>query len=53
MWLRQFELDGFLPMLYAVRNHVPMFTGKVVPGTRTDLPQIPESAADPRGRSPR
>lgn len=48
MWLRQFELDGFLPMLYAVRNHVPMFTGKVVPGTRTDLPQIPESAADPR-----
>ena len=42
MWLRRFELDGFLPMLHAVRNHVPMFAGRVVPGTRTDLPQLPE-----------
>ena len=42
MWLRRFELDGFLPMLHAVRNHVPMFAGRVVPGTRTDLPQLPD-----------
>lgn len=41
MWLRRFELDGFIPMLHAVRNHVPMFAGRVVPGTRTDLPQMP------------
>jgi len=42
MWLRRFELDGFIPMLHAVRNHVPMFAGRVVPGTRNDLPQMPE-----------
>ena len=42
MWLRRFELDGFLPLLHAVRNHVPMFAGRVVPGTRTDLAQLPE-----------
>lgn len=41
MWLRRFELDGFIPMLHAVRNHVPMFAGRVVPGTRNDLPQLP------------
>ena len=42
MWTRRFELDGFMPMLHAVRNHVPMFAGRVVPGTRTDLAQLPE-----------
>ena len=42
MWQRRFELDGFIPLLHAVRNHVPMFSGRVVPGTRTDLPQLPE-----------
>ena len=42
MWQRRFELDGFLPLLHAVRNHVPTFAGRVVPGTRTDLPQLPE-----------
>ena len=42
MWQRRFELDAFLPLLHAVRNHVPMFAGRVVPGTRTDLPQLPE-----------
>ena len=41
MWLRRFELDGFIPMLHAVRNHVPMFAGRVVPGTRNDLSQLP------------
>ena len=25
-----------------MRNHVPTFAGRVVPGTRTDLPQLPE-----------
>ena len=41
MWLRRFELDGLVPMMHAVRNHVPMFAGRVVPGTRNDLPQLP------------
>ena len=41
MWLRRFELDGFIPLLHALRNHVPAFAGKVVPGTRTNLPQSP------------
>lgn len=41
MWLRRFELDGFIPMLHALRNHMPMFAGRVVPGTRSDLPQLP------------
>ena len=41
MWLRRFELDAFIPMLHAVRNHVPIFAGRVVPGPRTDLPQVP------------
>ena len=41
MWLRRFELDGLIPMLHAVRNHLPMFAGRVVPGTRTHLPQLP------------
>ena len=42
MWLRRYELDGFIPLLHAFRNHVPRFAGRVVPGTRTDLPQLPE-----------
>jgi glutathione S-transferase len=41
MWLRRFELDALIPMLHAVRNHLPAFAGRVVPGTRTDLPQLP------------
>ena len=41
MWCRRIELDGFMPMLHAVRNHVPMFAGRVIPGTRSDLPQLP------------
>jgi glutathione S-transferase len=48
MWLRRFELDGLIPMLHAVRNHLPMFAGRVVPGTRTDLPQL--SAMVTRGK---
>ena len=45
MWNRRLELDGFMPILHAVRNSVPMFAGRVVPGTRTDLPQLPEMVA--------
>ena len=41
MWNRRVELDGFMPILHAVRNSVPAFEGKVVPGTRTDLAQLP------------
>ena len=48
MWNRRVELDGFMPGLHAVRNSVPMFAGRVVPGTRTDLPQLPAMAE--RGR---
>ena len=39
MWARRFELDGFTPLLHALRNHLPNFAGRVVPGTRADLPQ--------------
>ncbi len=39
MWMRRFELDAFIPLLHALRNRLPNFAGKVVPGTRTDLPQ--------------
>lgn len=48
MWNRRVELDGFIPGLHATRNRVPMFAGRVVPGTRTDLPQLP--AMVERGR---
>ena len=41
MWNRRVELDGFMPALHAVRNKVPLFAGRVVPGTRTDLTQLP------------
>ncbi len=41
MWNRRVELDGFMPILHATRNHLPLFAGRVVPGTRTDLPQLP------------
>ena len=44
MWNRRVELDGFLPILHATRNHVPLFAGRVVPGTRTDLAQLPAMA---------
>ncbi|MCP1968485.1 glutathione S-transferase family protein [Bradyrhizobium elkanii] len=48
MWLRRFELDGLVPMLHAVRNSLPAFAGRVVPGTRNGLPQLPELVT--RGR---
>lgn len=42
MWLRRIELDAFIPLLHAVRNKAPMFEGRVLPGYRSDLPQLPE-----------
>ena len=48
MWGRRFELDAFMPLLHALRNHVPNFAGRVVPGTRTDLAQ--SEAMVSRGR---
>jgi len=41
MWNRRVELDGFMPALHASRNDIPLFAGRVVPGTRTDLVQLP------------
>ncbi|MGB7302753.1 MAG: glutathione S-transferase family protein [Burkholderiaceae bacterium] len=41
MWNRRIELDGYIPGLHAVRNKIPMFAGKVIPGTRMALPQSP------------
>ena len=44
MWNRRLELDGFLPLLHAIRNSSPRFEGKVIPGTRNNLPQLPAIA---------
>ena len=49
MWNRRLEIDGLMPMIHAVRNTNPLFAGRVVPGTRTDLAQLPEIAE--RGKS--
>ena len=42
MWNRRVELDGFMPALHALRNADPVYAGRVLPGTRNDLPQRPE-----------
>ena len=41
MWNRRVEIDGFMPILHAVRNHLPNFKGRVIPGYRSELPQLP------------
>ena len=48
MWNRRVEMDGFANLGAAARNTVPMFVGRVLPGLRSDHPQVPEVAA--RGR---
>lgn len=48
MWNRRVELDGYVPALHATRNLSPRFQGRVIPGTRLDLPQLP--AIVERGR---
>lgn len=42
MWNRRLELDGYLPVMHALRNANPAFEGRVLPGTRNDLAQYPE-----------
>ena len=42
MWNRRVELDGFMPALHALRNADPLYEGRVLPGTRNDLAQLPE-----------
>ncbi|MEM7022927.1 MAG: glutathione S-transferase family protein [Pseudomonadota bacterium] len=42
MWNRRVEIDGLMPQTHAVRNLLPMFAGRVLPGTRNDLAQLPE-----------
>lgn len=42
MWNRRVELDGFMPALHALRNADPVYAGRVLPGTRNDLAQVPE-----------
>ena len=44
MWNRRLELDGFLPLLHSIRNSSPRFTGRVIPGTRSELPQLSSMA---------
>ena len=44
MWNRRVELDGFLPAIHSLRNTDAMYAGRVLPGTRNDLPQSPEIA---------
>jgi glutathione S-transferase len=41
MWNRRIEIDGFMPILHAVRNQLPNFKGRVIPGNRSELPQLP------------
>ncbi len=40
-WNRRIEIGGIMPTLHAVRNHLPNFKGRVIPGTRSELPQLP------------
>ena len=42
MWNRRLELDGFLPLLHSIRNKALRFEGKVIPGTRNNLKQLPQ-----------
>lgn len=43
MWNRRVELDGYLPMIFALRNAEPGFQGRVIQGTRnTDVKQSPD-----------
>jgi glutathione S-transferase len=42
MWNRRLELDGFLPLIHSLRNKTSFFIGKVIPGTRNEVKQLPE-----------
>jgi glutathione S-transferase len=42
MWNRRLVLDGFLPLIHSLRNKTSFFIGKVIPGTRNEIKQLPE-----------
>jgi glutathione S-transferase len=42
MWNRRIEFDGFFPLIHSLRNKGSFFKGKVIPGTRNDLEQLPD-----------
>ena len=44
MWNRRLEIDGYLPLMNGIRNKYERFKGKVLSGTRNDLPQFPAIA---------
>ena len=44
MWNRRLEIDGYVPLINGIRNKFERYKGKVLPGTRNDLPQVPEIA---------
>ena len=41
MWNRRLEIDGYIPLINGIRNKFERYGGKVLPGTRNDLPQVP------------
>ncbi len=44
MWNRRLEIDGYIPLINGIRNKFERYKGKVLPGTRNDLPQVPAIA---------
>ena len=44
MWNRRLEIDGYIPLINGIRNKFERYEGKVLPGTRNDLPQVPAIA---------
>ena len=44
MWNRRLEIDGYLPLMNGIRNKFDRYKGKVLSGTRNDLPQFPALA---------
>ncbi len=44
MWDRRLEIDGYIPLINGIRNKFERYEGKVLSGTRNDLPQVPEIA---------
>ena len=44
MWNRRLEIDGYIPLMNGIRNKFERYEGKVLPGTRNDLPQVPAIA---------
>ncbi|MFL2800002.1 MAG: glutathione S-transferase family protein [Paracoccaceae bacterium] len=44
MWNRRLEIDGYLPLMNGIRNKFERYKGKVLSGTRNDLPQFPAIA---------